>query len=147
MYFALKNYAKQHNGFYPDSDLSSLDALRKLYPEFVVGVELAGITGDRESLESKLTSGLPLDDVSTSWVYVPGLKESDDPELAVLWESRPGFRHDGRRDSRLGRAVLFNKFAIEYIPENEWEHFIKNQAARREKAFMERSDSGRTRQP
>jgi hypothetical protein len=143
MYLALQNYADDHDGFYPNSKLGPLDALRKLYPEYVVGMELAGITGDQTTLKSILESGKPLDKSATSWVYVPGLNQKDGPDLAVLWEARKGILLNGRRASGPVHAVLFNdSFSIKLIPDSEWDKFLKQQELLREKTFKSRLSGG-----
>lgn len=74
VYFALRNYASDHDGWFPQSDEDSYAALRKLYPRYCPsGRELAGLSGDIETVVAALNRGHSLSNELTSWVYVQGL--------------------------------------------------------------------------
>lgn len=134
MYFALLNYASDHDGSFPYSEKGNYEALQKLYPEYVFsGVELAGISGDVDAVVAALRNNSPLNQSLTSWVYVQGLKKDDDPNLAILWESRAGLYPNGKRNSFGGRAVLLVNGDITNVPAADWESFEKQQQQLRTK--------------
>jgi hypothetical protein len=128
MYFALLNYASDHDGWFPNSAKGPLDALQKLYPEYAPsGIELSGISGNIDATVAALRNNTPLDQSLTSWVYMQGFRKDDDPNLAVLWELRGGLYPDGRRNSLGGHAVLLIGGDITNVPAADWESFMKQQ--------------------
>lgn len=79
IHLALLSYSQDNQGWFPDVSSGSLAALQSLYPVYCPdGSELAGISGDTQSVVSTLRAGKPLDDSLTSWRYVPGLRYDDD---------------------------------------------------------------------
>ena len=79
MYFALLNYASEHDGRFPTSEKGNYDALQKLYPEYAPsGIELAGISGNVDAVVAALRNKAPLDQSLTSWVYMQGFTKDDD---------------------------------------------------------------------
>ena len=134
MYFALLNYASDHGGSFPSSEKGNYDALQKLFPDYTPsGIELAGISGNADAAVAALRNNTPLDQSLTSWVYVQGLKEEDDPNLAVLWELRSGLYPNGKRNSFGGHAVLLVSGDITNVPATDWEGFVKQQEQLRRK--------------
>lgn len=126
---ALMTYAHDHDGVLPVSDKGPLDALQKLYPEYIpMGRELAGLSGDIDGVEQSLKLGEPLTQKLSSWVYVSGLKNSDNPQLAVLWESRAGYFANGKRNPSGGRVVILLGGDITNVPVARWGDFLKHHA-------------------
>jgi hypothetical protein len=112
----LANYAHDHGGALP----ATLD---ELYPAYSTpGVELAGLSGNVQKVTNALQRGIPISNI-TSWVYVPGLTVSDDPNIAVLWESEPGISASGKRRIRQSRAVLLLGSDISNVPMSAWRSF------------------------
>ena len=139
MHSALLAYASEHYGNFPDSNKGSYDALQKLYPEFsAAGIELAGISGDTEAVVAALSRQTSLNQSLTSWVYLQGFKNDDDPNIAILWESRGGLYPNGRRNFFGGHAVLFIGGVITNIPAADWENFMKQQEKLRSAAQAHR---------
>jgi hypothetical protein len=135
----LRNYADVHDGFFPDSDRGALDALQKLYPQYVDAYLLAGITGDPNATETAIKLGKPLNKAMTSWVYFPGINQNDSADLAILYESRKGILPNGRRSSTLGHVVLFNSYpSIRAIPDSEWDKFLLEQESLRKSTVSSR---------
>jgi hypothetical protein len=128
MYFALLNYANDHQGRFPQSGVSAYDALQKLYPDYCPsGKELSGLSGNVNFVAASLKAGKPLTDKITSWVYVQGLKDNDDPNLAILWDSQAGLFSDGKKDPSGGHAVLFLSGKIKQVPVSDWTNFLEQQ--------------------
>jgi hypothetical protein len=136
---ALRDYADDHNGFFPYSDKGALNALQKLYPKYAQANLLAGITGDQSNIKRRLDSGEPLDSSMTSWVYFQGLNMNDNQNLVILYESHKGILPNGRRSSKPIFTVLLNSPAsVEFIPDNEWDRFLSHQASLRKKVIESR---------
>jgi len=138
-YFDLMNYAHDHEGWLPKSDKGPFDALQKLYPDYCDGPELVGLSGDRDALLRALKNGEPLNAKLTSWVYVQGLRDTDDASLAVLWESKSGLSSDGKNYHANGHAVIFLNATRKQIPESDWANFLEQQARLRQLVFANRS--------
>ena len=129
---ALKTYAADNGGMLPTSSKSGLDALQKLYPNYTAsGVELAGLSADCETVVNTLKAGEPLTDKLSSWVYSPGLRATDDPRIAVLWEAKFGVFPDGSRDPSGRRTVLLLGGDITNVAPSDWRQFILDQESLR----------------
>jgi hypothetical protein len=140
MYFALLNYASEHDGRFPTSEKGNYDALQKLYPEYAPsGIELAGISGNVDAVVAALRNKAPLDQSLTSWVYMQGFTKDDDAGLAVLWESREGLYPNGKRNSFGGHAVLLIGGDITNVPAADWESFLKQQEQLRNAVQIKRA--------
>jgi hypothetical protein len=123
----LLQFAFEHDGWFPRSDNGPEDALARLYPTYCLSWELAGISGDAIATESMLERNGTLDASSTSWIYMQGLKKSDHPDLAILWDSKAGLLANGRRDGSGGRSVLLISGAITNVNGSDWAGFMKGQ--------------------
>jgi hypothetical protein len=60
------------------------------------------------------------------WHYVEGLRQDDDPRLALFWD-KAGLDHNGGRMAGGGHIVLFVDRQRKYIPEAEWHDFVEEQ--------------------
>src|ERR1051325_917920 len=81
MHSALRAYAADHYGRFPTSDHDAYTALGQLFAQYTPsGAELAGISGNEDTTKQALQHGRTLDKTLTSWVYVEGLRESDNPK-------------------------------------------------------------------
>lgn len=127
MFGGLVNYALEHEGSFPNVENDPYLSLTQLYPRYCTASELAGVSGKLENTERVLKQGKPLDQDSTSWVYVCGLRQRDDPRLAILWEMKTGLYSNGRRSKAGGRAVLLISGSITNVGETEWHSFLTYQ--------------------
>ena len=127
MYLVLQNYAKDHEGAFPDG-ADGFVALQSLYPDYVDGRELAGISGDPEKVQQVLSQQKSLNGV-TSWRFIPGLSRDDDSRLAILWEAQSGINADGRRNFNGSRAVLLVGGSITNVAKSSWDGFMNEQAS------------------
>ena len=133
-------YAKDHDGWFPNSSSNALAALSSLYPEYSTNPNsLAGISGDREKVYQLLRSGQALSEAACSWVYIQGLRLDDDNRLALLWDRSSGIDAVGRRSPKGGRAVGFVDGHYSQIAEDEWEAFLQQQEELRKAAQSKRS--------
>ncbi len=121
----LHTYASDHGGWFPN-DTDQSKALAKLYPGYSYGVELAGLSGNIQQVTNALWKGISISNL-TSWTYVSGLRVDDDPQLAILWEVKPGLTTDGYSGPPGERLVLLLSSDITNVPAANWENFLKKQ--------------------
>jgi hypothetical protein len=125
---SLMNYASDHDGWLP-SDSDPFAALAKLYPDYCdAGNELAGLSGGIDKVTAALRDGKSISNL-TSWVYVPSLRITDYPRIAVLWESKIGLDQSGRKSSRPTRPVLLLDRSITNVLASDWDSFLAEQAS------------------
>lgn len=124
---ALQQYAREHERKFPDTDGTPLDALRLIYPRYLTdGRLLAGISGNRKMVEFALRDQARITEEMSSWTYWPGLGMDDNPEMAVIWEKRPGIGFNGKRAN--GYCVGFVNGSFRQIPEHRWVDFLETQS-------------------
>jgi hypothetical protein len=122
----LANYAAHNDGCFPDGH-NPCEALARLYPDYCdTGSELAGLSGSIQQVTNALSDGRSISNL-TSWVYVPGLCEGDNPQIAILWESMPGLTQAGRVNSHKSRPVLLLDRSITNVLDTDWASFLKQQ--------------------
>ena len=125
-------YAQDHGGWYPKDGNSSLESLQKLYPVYEEE-GLAGLSGSESRTLKLLKHNQPLTEAASSWIYFPGFRNDDDPNLAIIWEREEGlFVTGGRAD---GHAVGFVGGGYDNISSAEWADFLKKQEALRQKVL------------
>jgi hypothetical protein len=129
-------YAQEHNGWYPNGGTNALASLQKLYPKYA-DMELAGMSGDESKAVAFLKSGRSIDETVSSWVYHPGLRIDDNPEVAVIWERQEGIFVNG---SRLGgHAVGYVNGGFGQVSSRDWTSFVKRKEELRKEIFAQRN--------
>jgi hypothetical protein len=130
---ALVCYASGHFGNYPCHTNGYGDALLLMTNE--VGGWWASVTGpgysERPFLEA-LASGTHLPDVACGRVYIQGLSETNDPNIALLFDKlpTPGGDHCHffrRLWTPLSREVWTLGGATKTIRESNWPDFVRKQ--------------------
>jgi len=134
----LSAYAEDHDGWYPRGEPSPLESLQKLYPEYA-RAELAGLSGSEKGTVERLKSGRALDGRVSSWIYVPGFRQDDDPSICIIWESWDGIFVNGSRHD--GHAVGFVGGGYDQIPSTNWASFLKRQEDLRKSVLSKRSSA------
>lgn len=135
LYSDLWNYADGHNGWFPQSKRGPYAALQELYPRYCSGQELAGLSGNVHATVECLKKGEPLTSNLTSWVYIQGLKDTDDPKLAIFWEARGGIYANGERDPSGGHCVMLLSGEAGQISGADWTNFLEQQERLRKAAI------------
>ena len=131
---ALRSFASEHEGAFPNVNKQPLASLVLLYPRYLADpVDLAGITGDEKAVVKNVVAGEPLDGSICSWVYWPGFNDTNDARIAVLWEEKSGVGFNGHRLS--GHAVGFVDGSHTQIPEQRWNEFLTEQTQLRAAAL------------
>lgn len=136
----LRGYALEHNGWLPHGQRSpeaSLSLLCSNIPSMIepvrgksVGLDVASAALARDGV---------LGPNSCGWHYVEGLRDDDDPNLAVVWDKVTGLNHNGRRTAGQGHEVVLLDGSAQGIPESIWPQFIAEQ-----KKLLAKTASGRT---
>jgi hypothetical protein len=148
----LRVYAHDHGGWFPRGDKDSLEALRKLYPTYTSGPELAGLSGDIDAVVQCLKDGRPLTGKS-SWVYVQGLNDTDDSRLALFWEIQPGLYGTGQNGqgprlrghlvSTIGGITGINGGdLVKNVVDAYWTNFLRQQEELRKAVLANRTAQG-----
>jgi hypothetical protein len=83
----------------------------------------------RELVEQALAAG-GLDPASCGWHYVEGLRDDDDPELAVAWDKVEGLDHNGQRRPGLAHEVVFVDGSVRLVTVRDWPNFAAEQRER-----------------
>lgn len=124
---ALHDYASDHGGTLPDGP-DPYSALAKLYPKYdgSDGSELAGLTGNIAQVTNALRLHRSISNF-TSFVYVPGLHENANPNLAVLWEKHAYLLGSGAVTPFATRPVLLLSRDFTNVPIAGWKEFETQQ--------------------
>ena len=136
---ALRAYASDHHQSFPNTNGDSYQSLELLYPNYLSGAYLAGLSKDPGATELALRNGGHLTPENCSLVYVPGLFATDDQRIAIVWETRTGISFNGR--SHPGRAVGLLNGEVAQVPDGEWRQFQSSQAILRQSALRSRTNS------
>jgi hypothetical protein len=132
----LLEYAENHEGWYPDG-ASPYEALTKLYPQFAErGEPLAGLSGSEQETARLLKEGRQLNGKASSWIYFPGFRKDDNPEIVIIYERAEGIFITGSRAD--GHAVGFAEGLWGQIPSKEWLAFLKKQELMRQEVLAKR---------
>lgn len=124
---ALRLYSNRNEGWYPNDGTNSLDALARLYPVYLDAAKLAGLSGDTEAIKSRLLQGKAIDESISSWIYWPGFRNDDPPELAIIWERAAGVSGIGTRSTPGSHIVGFANAIYDEVSETEWNAFLQKQ--------------------
>src|SRR5262249_13638862 len=113
--FALHDYAEKHDGWFPRGEATPEASLSLLYQqEPLLVVILGGKAIPPSVAEKTLESGELLTPNTCDWHYVEGLRNDDNPNLALFWD-KSGLGHAGQRLSGGGHIVTFIGYKREYI--------------------------------
>ena len=134
LYSELRQYAAEHGGFFPSGPGGDATALGQLFPVYSArGKELAGLTGDINLAMRILKSGKQLTTNQTSWVYVEGLRSTDNQQVALFWEREPGVLPTGQRVQGVGHTVMLLSGQVTNIADADWSTFLDTQQSMRGK--------------
>jgi hypothetical protein len=140
---ALRSYALEHDGFFPNGGGAPLEALRELSPRYLADCEpLAGLSGNIKLLKAQVLETSRITTNASSWVYWPGLRSDDDEQIALFWERESGVRFNGSRAR--GREVGFVNGTFRQVLDDQWADFLRDQEKLREKKALGSRNGDRT---
>jgi hypothetical protein len=128
----LHQYAASHGGAYPSGGATPEASLGLLYPDYANAFLLRGKTVPEDATRRALEGGGSLGPDSSGWHYVAGLRSSDNPRLALMWD-KVGLGHNGERLPDGGHWVIFVGSNVDYVPEARWAEFRQEQRELRAK--------------
>jgi len=90
---------------------------------------ITGPGDDGSFFEEALKTGAPIPEQKCSRIYIQGLSETNNPQIAILWDkkSSPGGDHFRRPWGTLLREVCLLDGSMQVIPEKSWAGFVSNQ--------------------
>jgi hypothetical protein len=132
---AFRLYAEDHRGQLPFDTNGFGDALMLLVKSGHMGDPQVGwqcVTGvgdDGSVFRAALASGAHIPEEKCSRIYVQGLSETNDPNIAILFDrySTPGGDHSHAPWRPLLREVCLLDGVMQRIPETNWASFSSNQ--------------------
>lgn len=125
---ALRIYAGDHGDWLPYGKATPEASLGLLYQHKPSAVSfLGGKNVARAVVEKALVKeGTPGPD-ACGWHYVEGLREADDPQIAVVWDKVVGLGHHGERRRGLMHEVVLLDGSMQYISKARWPQFVTEQ--------------------
>jgi hypothetical protein len=126
----LMNYAEKNGGKFPSHPKGYANALLLLNEDCYFAFSGPGY--DEAAFYQAKTSGRDLPEEECGRVYIQGLSQKSDPEIALLFDKRPTPGGDhchfiDRMMARLGREVWFVGCHSTFVTEDEWPEFTKHQ--------------------
>jgi len=123
---ALAIYAEENNGWFPSGGETPEASLSLLYGDLLNIYPLAGKTIPPAVAQQAMDEQGHLGPETCDWHYVEGLRDDDNPEIAVIWD-KVGLGHNGQRLKSGGHEVLFVNRSSNFIPGDEWAEFLSEQ--------------------
>jgi hypothetical protein len=124
--FALREYATDHDGFFPVGGETPEASLSLLYSNYLDAYTLRGKTVSLEVVQQALAKDGKLGPQSCGWHYVEGLTEADNPEIAIVWD-KLGLGHNGQRLRGGGHEVVLLDGSTSGISAKRWPEFLERQ--------------------
>lgn len=129
--FDLTIYTQEHEHWFPHGEPTPEASLGLLYTndlERASGM-LGGKTIPHEVVKAKLKQDGRISPNTCGWQYIEGLRDDDDPQLAVAWDKAEGLGHNGQRwPDTMHEVVLIS--GTEFITKKSWPEFIADQKKR-----------------
>jgi len=126
MGLALRTYALDHGGRFPAGGDTPEASLSLLYSNYVDAYTLRGKTVRLEVAQAALARNGKLGPESCDWHYVEGLTDTDDPQIAILWD-KVGLGHNGERLKWGGHSVVLVDGSEQHVSGAKWPEFLQQQ--------------------
>jgi hypothetical protein len=133
LYFALEQYAREHDGKFPSGGDSPAASLSMLYPKYAGIYLLRGKTYPEEPAAKLLIAGRQLTPETCGWHYVEGLELPREQRWSkfanqiAIFSDKVGSGHDAQRLPKGGHMVMClncRRFAVD---EADWPRFLAEQ--------------------
>lgn len=138
----LLGYAGDHEHWLPHGEPTPEASLSLLYKNDPVTGQwvLGGKNIRHETVEAILKRDGKLSPDTCGWNYVEGLRDDDDPQIAVAWDKVVGLGHNGERQPGLMHEVVFCG-STGFIAKNYWPEFIADQKKRLAELIVSRGSN------
>jgi hypothetical protein len=126
----LRIFANDHEGWYPYGGRTPEESLSLICTNgdpYHLKSLLRGKHLPQSVVDDALNRHGVLSPESCGWHYVEGLREDDNPNLAVAWDRVTGLDHNGRRRSDLQHEILRLDGSSGFISKGRWSAFIEEQ--------------------
>ncbi len=126
----LRHYAEDQAGWLPNGGATPEQSFSLIWTNgdpYSVRDILRGKNLAQADIDAALARDGFLSPQSCGWHYVEGLREDDDPKLAVVWDRTTGLDHNGRRRSGLIHEVIMLDGSMHLIFEGKWKEFVETQ--------------------
>jgi hypothetical protein len=123
---ALRIYALDHHGQFPAGGGTPEGSLSLLFSNYVDAYTLRAKTVPLKVTEAALRETGKLGPDSCGWHYVEGLTDTDDPQIAILWD-KIGLGHNGERIKGGGHEVGYLDGSHRVINASNWPAFMEEQ--------------------
>jgi hypothetical protein len=137
----LRMYSGENDHWLPHGAATPEASLSLLYrndPDTALWV-LGGKNIPRERVQATFARDGILSPATCGWHYVEGLRDDDDPQIAVVWDKVFGLGHNGERKRGMMHEVVLLDGANQYVSKDQWPKFIADQKERLEKVIADRS--------
>lgn len=123
-------YANDHEGWFPHGGRTPEESLSLACtngdPYLLQGM-LRGKHLPQSVVDGAFARDKVLSPESCGWHYVEGLRENDDPELAVGWDKTVGLGHNGNRMRGLEHEVWTVEGSTHLISKVAWPKLVERQ--------------------
>ena len=136
---AFRMYALDHHGDFPSHTNGFGNALLLLVNgEYLGDPNYKHVTGpitgpgdDGSLFRRALKTGERIPEQACSRIYIQGLSESNNPNIAILWDKKPtrGGDHFRKPWGPLLHEVCLLDGSMQIISEKRWPEFVSNQVA------------------
>ncbi len=135
-------YAQDHGSWLPHGEVTPEASLSLLYQYDPSTLSyFGGKNISRGTVEAALKRDGKLSPETCGWHYVEGLREGDDPEIAVAWDKVIGLGHNGQRLRGMMHEVILLGAWHQYVSKQEWPEFIANQKRLLEQTIASRDSN------
>jgi hypothetical protein len=127
----LTMYAQEHEHWLPYGEPTPEASLGLLYTNDLERASwmLGGKTIQHDIVKAQLEQARMISPDKCGWHYIEGLRDDDDPQIAVAWDKAEGLGHNGQRwPDTMHEVVLIS--GTEFISKKSWPQFLVDQKKR-----------------
>lgn len=137
---ALRIYADDHGGWLPHGKPTPEASLGMFSKDDYVSAlwVLGGKNVPKEKVKAALAPEGHFGPDVCGWHYIEGLREDDDPQIAVAWDKVKGLGHNGERQPQTMHEVVLLDGSISVISKATWPQFVAEQRKMLESEIAER---------
>lgn len=127
---ALRMYAQDNGNWFPHGGRTPEESLSFVCTnndDYGARTLLGGKHVPQSVVDTALKNNGVLSPVSCGWHYIEGLREDDNPELAVAWDKKVGLNHNGRLTKDLQCEVILLVGSTLHMSKKDWPAFCAKQ--------------------